>query len=380
LFRQEYALAGEILQTKKALVAIFSTLALVSCGDPEQQAKEPVVRPVKALKVADPAVLQGRWFSGRAEAVNQVELSFRVPGTLVEVPVKVGDTAKKGGLIAQLDPSTYQTRVDELKAEVLQAEAANENSRLQLERQEELLKKKVAAEAQVDRLKARFREDSARIEAAKAALRKSELDLQYTSLRAPFDGTIVATYVENFEDIRAKERVVRLLDPAQIEMVINIPETLITFMPQIADITVTFDVFPDVRVPAVVKELGSEASQTTRTYPVTLIVEQPENIKILPGMAGKATGRLKNANDLSKFIIVPPGALFKKDDKSSAVWVIDPDKKTVSSRDVEIDGPTGIGIKLKAGLKAKEWVVTAGVNSLEEGQKVRILSTPETQN
>jgi RND family efflux transporter MFP subunit len=367
-------------RSKPVLLAIVSTLVLVSCGEPAEEARAPLVRPVKALKVADPAVLKGRWFSGRAEAVNQVELSFRVPGTLVAMPVKVGDTLKKGDVISQLDPSTYQTRVDELNAELRQAEAANENSRLQLERQEELLKKKVAAEAQVDRHKARYREDSARIEAAKAALRKSELDLQYTSLRAPFDGTIVATYVENFEDIRAKERVVRLLDPAQIEMVINIPESLITLAPQVADVTVTFDVFPDVKVPATVKEVGSEASQTTRTYPVTLAMDQPENIKILPGMAGKATGRLKSSGDLSKFIIVPPAALFKKDDESSAVWVIDPDTNTVSRRDVEIDGPIGTGIKLRGGLKAQEWVVTAGVNSLVEGQKVRVLSTPENSN
>ncbi len=346
---------------------------LAGCGQEESESGEKLVRPVKALKVADPSALEGRWFSGRAQAVDQVELSFRVPGTLVELPVKVGDQVEKSSVVAQLDPSTYQTEVDRLEAEVKQAEASLENAQLQLARHEELLKKEVTSAARVDRQRAKVLEDQARLQGAKAAQRKAELDLRYATLRAPFSSTVVATYVENFEDVRAKERILRLLDPSQIEMVINIPENLIALSTQVTEIHVVFDAIPNAKIPAKVKEIGLEASQTTRTYPVTLIMELPADVSVLPGMAGKATGKPGKQSEFASNVVVPPTSLFATPEKKSAVWVVDEKSMTVALRGVEIGSPTGTGIRIKNGLEPKEWIVTAGMHSLEEGQKVRIL-------
>ena len=351
---------------------IFLIGFLAGCGQDWPETVDLVIRPVKALKVADPSVLEGRWFSGRARAVDQVELSFRVPGTLIEMPIQVGDQVEKNSVVAQVDPSTYEAEVDRLEAEVKQAEASLENAELQLTRQEELLKKEVTSAARVDRQRAKVLEDQARLQGAKAALRKAELDLKFTTLRAPFKGAIVATYVENFEDVRAKERILRLLDPSQIEMVINIPENLIALSSQVTDIHVTFDAIPSVRIPAKMKEIGLEASQTTRTYPVTLIMDLPPDVSVLPGMAGKATGKPSKHSAFATNVIVPPASLFTTPENKNAVWVIDEETMTVGLRGVEIGSPTGTGIRIKSGLKAKEWIVTAGVHSLEEGQKVRI--------
>ena len=61
-------------------------------------------------------------------------------------------------------------------------------------------------------------------------------------------------------------------------------------MPQATNIEVVFDTYPDLNIPAEIKEIGTEASATTRTYPITLIMDQPEDVQVLPGMAGKASG------------------------------------------------------------------------------------------
>lgn len=363
----------EMLRPRAAVfIWVLATAALAGCGQEETETEQHIVRPVKALKVADPSILEGRWFSGRAQSVNQVDLSFRVPGTLIDIAVKVGDILKENAVVARLDPATYQTEVDRLEAEVAQAKASYENSRLQLARQEELFRKDVASEARVDRQRAQALQDAARIKAMEAALKKAELELEYTALRAPFDGTVVATYVENFEDIRAKEPILRLLDPSQIEMIINIPETLITLISQVTNIEVAFDALPDLKIPATVKEIGSEASLTTRTYPVTLIMDLPDGASILPGMAGKATGRAERQNGSTSGVIIPPASLFDEDGRSM-VWVIDAEQMTVSKRNVQIGPPVRTGIRVEEGLQAKEWIVTAGVNSLKEGQKVRFL-------
>ncbi len=139
---------------------------------------------------------------------------------------------------------------------------------------------------------------------------------------------------------------------------------------------VIFDAFPDKELAATVKEIGTEASATTRTYPVTLAMEQPEGAKILPGMAGKATGKRPSEDVLrSLAVVVPTSAVFSRDSTNqSYVWVIDEASKSVKSRPVKTGKLTDLGIKIADGLKAGEWIATAGVHYLREGQKVRILA------
>ena len=138
-----------------------------------------------------------------------------------------------------------------------------------------------------------------------------------------------------------------------------------------------FDAFPQVEVPSRIKEVGKEASKTTRTYPVTLVMDQPEGIRILPGMAGKARGNKEASAQMAEDqgmvgFQVPVAATFSDDAGQSCVWVVDPQSSTVSKRTVDLIGITERGAMI-SGVEAKETIVTAGVNFLVEGQKVRVL-------
>ncbi|MDH3579009.1 MAG: efflux RND transporter periplasmic adaptor subunit [Hyphomicrobiales bacterium] len=356
------------------LPLIVALAVLPACDDQKQNQTEAlVIRPVKALKVSDASAFQKRTLSGRAKATREVELSFRVPGNLLELPVNVGDKVDEGGLIARLDPATYQAEVDRVSADLQRAQASFKNAKLQFERQTTLFEKGHVAKAAVDSYEARQSQAKADVASRQAALNKAQLDHRYTSLRAPFNGVIVAKYVENFEDVRAKQRVARLLDPSQVEMVVNIPENLISLASTVLEAEVVFDAFPETKITATIKEIGTEASQSTRTYPVTLIMDQPEGVEIMAGMAGKASAKKVVRDDREQAVIVPPAALFSPGEGKSAVWLIDESSMTVAQRDVQPGELTSTGIRVKSGLKAGEWVVTAGVNSLKEGQKVRIL-------
>ena len=199
--------------------------------------------------------------------------------------------------------------------------------------------------------------------------------LDYTNLKAPFEGTVVAIFVENFETVQAKQMIVRLVDDSRIEMLIEIPENLIALTQYVTDITCTFDAFPGVPIPATFKEIGTEASETTRTYPVTLIMDQPQGFKILPGMSGVATGRepLPGKSGDELHIEVPLSAVASPDGSESYVWVIDESTGTVHRRTVTLGGMTTRGL-LVGGLEADLWIATAGVHYLQEGQRVRILA------
>ena len=95
---------------KKLFIGLAALLvvAVTGCEQPEPE-KAPVVRPVLAMKVGDASAISGRVFPGRARATQEANLAFDVSGTLSKRPVNVGDTVKKGQLLAQLDQSNYRS-------------------------------------------------------------------------------------------------------------------------------------------------------------------------------------------------------------------------------------------------------------------------------
>ena len=121
----------------------------------------------------------------------------------------------------------------------------------------------------------------AEVKSLEAAVAMAQNNLEYTRLTAPFDGTIVAKYVENYQTVLPRQAICRLLDTSRIEFVIDVPESMISLVPYVTDIACVFDAFPDKEIPAEVKEIGTEASTTTRTYPVNLIMAQPAGTTIL---------------------------------------------------------------------------------------------------
>lgn len=359
--------------------ALLAVLLLAGCTE-EVAEQKTVARPIMAVKVADGTILASRQFPGRAKATQEVDLSFRVGGPLI-TRADVGDEFKEADVVARIDPRNYEVKIEEIDGQLSRAKATLTRAQSDYERVVSIYKADPGAtsQAEIDRKLAQRDQAKADIKSLEASLDSAKDDLSYTYLKAPFDGTIVATYVENFEDVRRKQAVMRLLDTSSIEMIINIPESMISYSPYVENIRVTFDAFPGQEIPAKIKEVGTEASATTRTYPVTLIMVQPEDMTILAGMAGKATGAPKIPNvEAEGGVEIPVSAVFSPEatDKSY-VWIIDEQSGTVSRREVTTGELTDRGIRIKSGLNPGEWVATAGVHSLAEGQQVRILDGQE---
>jgi RND family efflux transporter MFP subunit len=205
--------------------------------------------------------------------------------------------------------------------------------------------------------------------------------LGYTDLLAPFAGEVVETYVENFETVLPMRPIARLLDPSSIELIVSVPENLIGYGDYVISITVSFNALPGVSIPATIKEIGREATQATRTYPVTLVMAQPEGGEILPGMAGEATieARLPEGTGRTG-ITIPATAMFAGSDiEVTNVWVIDPATNMLSQRAVETGRLSSSGMLITGGLEAGEWIVVAGTHSLSDGQEVKIIESGDAQ-
>ncbi|MEM1114477.1 MAG: efflux RND transporter periplasmic adaptor subunit [Pseudomonadota bacterium] len=362
------------MPTISKTLALGAIALLVAACEQEAPPVPEVVRPVKAIQVISNEALYRRSFPGRAQAIQEVDLSFRVSGPLVDLPVKIGDVVSAGDLVAQIDGRDYEVSMREALGNLSEAEAALRRASADLDRLLAVMAEDPGATSQAAVDEAREARDRARANVATttASLNSTEDNLDDTFLRAPFDGTVVATYVENFEEVLAKQAVLRIVDDRQLEIVIGIPESLISVAGQARNLRAIFDAFPDRPLPAAITEIGTEASETTRTYPVTVTIEQPSEFRVLPGMAGQVVGDPPDGAE-GIGLVVPISALFSEE-QNSLVWVIEESTGLVSKRAVVLGEPTEDGQTIANGINEGEWVVTAGVSFLFEGQQVRILS------
>ena len=365
-------------KSKLKLTLAVSALIFLSACEQEPLVEKEVIRQVRAMQVTDITQFRQRQFPGIAKATQEVDLAFRVSGPLTELPINVGDVVSKGDIVARIDPRDFQVQVNNARGQLDRAKAQLKRAEADFNREMNILSEDAGATSQaaVERKEA-FRDQArADIKSVQATVTSATDSLKYTYLRAPFDGIVVSTYVENFEDVQAKKPIVRIVDDSSIEMIINIPESLISMVSQVTNIEVVFDPFPTVKVLAEIKEIGTEASKSTRTYPVTLIMNQPSEVKILPGMAGKATGEPSATEgvQLATGIQVPLTAIFSPDDiEKTYVWIIDKQSKQVTKREVTTGSLKDSGIIITQGLNAGEWIATAGVHYLREGMDIKIL-------
>lgn len=358
----------------------LALLALSACKEEEVENVQPPVRPVLSMVVADVESVRLATYPGRAQAVRELNIAFEVPGKVLQRPVDVGTQVKEGDVLASLDPDPYLARVRALEGQRAALIATLENAKIELERRQKLAENDFVAQARVDDQIALVRSTEANIEATEGSLDEARLNLGYTTLEAPFDGTVSQTFAERFQNVIAGQPIFRILDTSRIEMEIAVPESLISLERYVDAIEVEYASLPGVKIPAQIVRVGNEASLSTRTYPVTIVMQQPEEGVIQPGMAGRATARVRLPEGFEDTgIQIPVAAVFSPNTTATDetfVWVIDPNDSTVSAQQVTVAAFADRGL-LVTGLTPGMRIATAGANTLTEGQEVRLLSDEE---
>jgi RND family efflux transporter MFP subunit len=347
---------------RKAAVLLATGAVLIAGGcerDAGSQEEVPVARPVKTLVVAGAGAGE-RSFPGRVEASSQVDLSFRVGGPLVELSVREGDLVQKGQLIARIDPKDFEIQLNSARAEHERAEA-------DYSRYTALYEKDAVSKAQLDQaLAAR--------DVARAALDDAEVNLDYTNLRAPFTARIGERFVENYQDVRAKQPIVSLVDLDTVDIVVDLPEGLLVRAKRdvAGRVVARFSAAADKEFALALKEIAAQADPRTQTYRVTLMMPQPEEVNILPGMTATVVRYGPEGGDPEDAILVPAIAVFAGPEGKSLVWVVDPDASTVHERQVTTGELAGTDqIRILAGLEPGEMVAVSAVSQLREGMAIR---------
>ena len=197
--------------------------------------------------------------------------------------------------------------------------------------------------------------------------------LDYTYLRAPFSGIIATRYVDNFQEVRAKQPVVTLDDLSHVEILVDVPENaMANVRTGSVNVVAEFAAAPNKRYPVNLKEYSTRADPKTQTYRVVLTMPTPEDIRILSGMTATVEGTQPEQTEADDRVVTPAIAVFADETGASHVWVINPETKTVHRRKVTTGDLIGTdSIQILEGLNPGEMIAISGVSMLKEGMKVK---------
>jgi RND family efflux transporter MFP subunit len=341
----------------------FLAIPLGGCRRQEEQVVvKDVARPVKLFDVNAETTVTEIKYPGRVRASRRVDLAFRVAGPLIELPVNEGQAMKKGELIARILPRDFET-------EVAKARASELDARQQFQRYRDLYVKKQVSKADFDKYKSQA-------DIALARLQDAKNSLSDTYLKAPFDGVIAVRYVENYEDVLAKEPIVSIQDISEVEVLVDVPENIMAALKQggKSSAVAEFTVAPGNQYPLILREFSTQADPRTQTYQVTLLMTQPEDITVLPGMTANVVGTTKAIEEVTS-IIIPAMAVFADESGNSNVWTVNRDTMTVNLRQVRQGALSGTSdIMIESGLEPGETIALTGVTQLRENMKIRDLA------
>lgn len=344
--------------------ALSAIAALAGCSKSEEKPPE-IIRPVLSM-VIEPQTTQTFGFAGSIEPQVSADLAFRLLGRVVSRDVKVGDIVSKGTTIATLDPTALELAVQAAKAELSNAEAQFTNAAASEERQRQLLAAANTSQAVFDAAQQARQAAEAGVERAKAALAKSQEQLGYARLFSDFDGVVTATGAEVGQTVSAGQTIVTVARSDLREAVVDIPDQLTGDLSVGTPFEVILQSLPSIQTQATLREIAPQADPSTRSRRVKLTLTDPPQAFRL-GSTVTATRVAKVAPTIE----LPLSALLQKNG-GDKVWIVDEKTLSVSTREIKIASKSGASFIVAEGLEAGMRVVTAGVHSLVEGQKVKI--------
>jgi RND family efflux transporter MFP subunit len=331
------------------------------------------LRPVRTLQVFASGGTRQRSFSGIARSAAESRLSFKVPGTIREIPVEVGDSVEVGQLLAALDTEDYLLQVREAEAGLAREQAQLRNADASYQRVRLLYENNNASRSDLDGARALFESAEAAVRVAQQRLQSARLQLGYTRLSAATRGAVAAVYAEENENVLTGQQVLMLTSGSSLEVEVAVPEVLITLITEGDSASVVFDAVPGREFAATVTEVGVAAVGAGTTFPVTALLKETDG-SVRSGMAATITFTFVSPGRRELFLV--PSVAVAEDRDGRFVFVVEPTEEgstgLVRRRPVEVGELTSQGLEVTEGLQDGDLLVIAGVSRIRDGLEVRL--------
>ena len=296
---------------------------------------------------------------------EDVKVSALVPGRVDTLTVAEGDTVQAGHVLARLDTRTLRDQQRQAEATRAQAVAQVENARLNLQRNEQLFARGVAAGKEVEDARMALAQAGAALEQAAAALSTAAAQLERADVRSPIAGQVVKRMVSVGEQVdgTASQPVVEIANLDRVELAANVPADQLASMGIGRTVTVTTTTWPDRTFSGRIVAIAPAVDVATNTTLVRIRVDNPEHLLRL-GMFAEAQVTLA---EHAQALLVPASALVRQDGQT-AVYVVSGDTaaRTVVTTGLEANGQ----VELLTGVTEGAFVLTSGVHGLGDSVKL----------
>ncbi len=277
--------------------------------------------------------------TGTLEAVTTVDVGTQVSGTIKALYADYNSQVRKGQVIAQLEPSLFQTQVEQsratvqrLEAEVDSAKVAVGDTQIKLKRARELSEQQLIPATDLEAAEANARQADASLKAAqaqlvqgRASLRNADVNLGHATIRAPIDGVVISRSVDVGQTVEASMSAPTLFvlaqDLRQMQVNASVDEADIGRIGPGQHVEVRVDAYPDDVFAGVVRQVRLEPviEQNVVSYVTVIDVPNPD-LKLKPGMTANVTIEIARADDVLR---VPNAALrFRPGRDGAGVWVL----------------------------------------------------------
>ncbi len=304
--------------------------------------------------------------TGVVRARREINLAFRVNGKIRQRYVEVGQSVVKGAPLFDLDPEDFGLQLRTAQANLDVAEATVQRTGADADRAAELRRVNANSESEFERVQA---ERAIAVGQRQSALKQLELarnQLMYCRLSADESGVITAISAEAGQVVTAGFRVAELAQTDELEAVIDIPENRIP-RERPKDAIARFWSLPTLAIPAKLREISPVADSVTRTFRSRFtLLDPPREVKL-----GMTTTVEWSNSSVQNEVSIPATAVFQRDNMPT-VWVFDKENGSITAKPIKISMVGDREIVVSEGLAIGQSIVSAGVQKLDEKQRVRV--------
>jgi len=348
-------------------------LVAAACGQKNQQGQQgppPVNVVVKPSSTTDAIYYEE--YPAVVRALNETELRAQVNGYITAIHFTEGSKVRKGQKLYSIDQQQYEATYEQAQANLKVQEANLEKAQKDVERYRELNKSDAIAKQQVDYAEATYAAAQRQVDAAKAAMRGVQTNVRYSTIAAPFDGTIGISNVRLGAAVSAGQTLLNTIssdDPIAADIAVDQREIL-RFTQLFARkgvkgdstfrLAVGADLYPE---PGHISVIDRAVDPQTGSIKMRLVFPNHDHL-LRSGMS--ATLRVLASS--AKSIVIPYKAVTEQLGEFYVYVLADSNK--VTQRKVVLGTQVGKDIVIKSGLSENESVVVEGVQNLREGSVV----------
>ena len=287
----------------------------------------------------------------------------------MERAVNVGDRVDVGQLIARLDETDLKLAENSARAAVAAARSRRDVANDNLERAKVLLPKAIISQAAYDTRRNELDAAVSALDGAEAQLRQAVNAVGYATLKADKAGTVTAVTGEPGQVVSAGQAIITLAEAGETEIAVAVPEQDAGRLAIGQPTKITLWAGPRTNVDGRIREIAGQADSASRTYAVRIAVEKaPQTMRL-----GMTASVALTIDESTTPMVVPLTALTESDGRTVA-FVVDAVSKVVRKTAVTVGGVAEDGAQIAGGLQVGDMVVTAGVQFLRDGMRIRLPS------